>query len=71
MNNRNEELEPGYNYAKPSFVKGKRLRNIMSLYMKETIPGDTYYVKLPSLADNQVLIPDTMNLTFRFVNGNT
>ena len=67
---RNEELEPGYNFTKPSVIKGKRLFNTVSLLKKEAHPGDTYYVRVPTLSPNQVLIPDTMNVTFRFVNGN-
>ena len=68
---RNDELEPGYNNAKPSVIKGKRLFNTTSLLKKEATPGDTYYVEMPSLSENQVIIPNTMNLTFKFVNGNT
>ena len=68
---RNEELEPGYDFTMPSVIKGKRLFNTVSLLKKEAHPGDTYYVRVPTLSLNQVLIPDTMNVTFRFVNGNT
>ena len=69
--NRNEELEPGYNYTVPSVIKGKRLFNTTSLLKKEATPGDTYYVEMPSLSENQVIVPDTMTLTFKFVNSNT
>jgi len=69
--NRNKELEPGYNKTSKSSVKGKRLFNTTSLLKKEATPGDEYYVALPQLAPNQVIIPDTMNLTFTFKNGNT
>ena len=68
---RNEELEPGYNYTRPSVIKGKRLFNTASLLKKEGLPGDTYYVRVPKLSSNQVFIPDTMNVTFKFLNGNT
>ena len=68
---RNEELEPGYNYTTPSVIIGNRLFNRVSLLKKEGIPGDTYYVRVPSLSESQVIIPDTMNLVFNFENSNT
>ena len=68
---RNEELEPGYNIARPSVIRGKRLFNTTSLLKKEAFPGDDYYVEMPSLSENQVIVPDTMNLTFKFENSNT
>ena len=68
---RNEELEPGYNYTTPSVIMGNRLFNRVSLLKKEGIPGDTYYVRVPSLSESQVIIPDTMNLVFNFENSNT
>ena len=68
---RNEELEPGYNFTKPSVIKGKRLFITHSLLKKEGLPGDTYYARVPKLSSNQVYIPDTMNVTFKFNNGNT
>ena len=64
-------MEPGYEFTTPSVIKGKRLFNMVSLLKKEAHPGDTYYVRVPTLSPNQVLIPDAMNVTFRFVNGNT
>ena len=67
----NDELEPGYNKTTWSVIKGKRLFNTTSLLKKEATPGDTYYVAMPSLSPNQVIVPDTMNLTFKFVNSNT
>ena len=71
MDSRNTELEPGYNKTTWSVIKGKRLFNRTSLLKKEATPGDTYYVAMPSLSPNQVIVPDTMNLTFKFVNSNT
>ena len=71
MDSRNAELEPGYNKTTLSVIKGKRLFNTTSLLKKEATPGDTYYVAMPSLSPNQVIVPDTMNLTFKFVNSNT
>ena len=68
---RNDELEPGYDKTSWSVIKGKRLFNTTSLLKKEATPGDTYYVTLPSLSLNQVIVPDTMSLTFKFVNSNT
>ena len=71
MDSRNTELAPGYNKTTWSVIKGKRLFNTTSLLKKEAKPGDTYYVAMPSLSPNQVIVPDTMNLTFKFVNSNT
>ena len=65
MDSRNTELTTW------SVIKGKRLFNTTSLLKKEATPGDTYYVAMPSLSPNQVIVPDTMNLTFKFVNNNT
>ena len=71
MDSRNTELAPGCNKTSWSIIKGKRLFNTTSLLKKEATPGDTYYVAMPSLSPNQVIIPDTMNLIFKFVNSNT
>ena len=71
MDNRNKELAPGYNKTTKSSVKGKRLFNTTSLLKKEAAPQDTYYVTLPQLSQNQVIIPDTMALVFKFKNSNT
>ena len=71
MEDRNRELAPGYNKTTKSVIKGKRLFNTTSLLKKEATPGDVYNVAMPGLNLNQVIIPDTMNLTFKLVNGNT
>ena len=71
MDDRNKELAPGYNKTSKSTVKGKRLFNTTSLLKKEVTPKDVYYVSMPSLSPNQVIVPDTMNLTFKFENSNT
>ena len=68
MESRNSELRPGYKKTKNSTVTGKRLFNTTSLIKKEASPEDTYYVKIRS---NQVIVPDTMNLTFKFNNSTT
>ena len=68
---RNDELRPGFNKTKWSIIRGKRLFNVVSLLKKEAHPNDTYYVVMPSLSPSQVLIPDTMNLTFKFKCSNT
>ena len=70
MDDRNKELEPGYNKTTKSSVKGKRLFNTTSLLKKEATPGDEYYVTIPQLGPNQIIVPDTMCLTFKFVNSN-
>ena len=51
---RNQQLEPGYNQSTKSGVKGKRLFNTTSLLKKEAAPQDTYYVTVPKLSQNQV-----------------
>ena len=71
MDDRNKELAPGYNKTSKSTVKGKRFFNTTSLLKKEATPKDVYYVSMPSLSPNQVIVPDTMNLTFKFENSNT
>ena len=71
MESRNSELKPGYKKTKNSTVTGKRLFNTTSLIKKEASPEDTYYVKMPKLSSNQVIVPDTMNLTFKFNNTTT
>ena len=49
----------------------KDIFNKTSLLKKEATPGDEYYVTIPHLVPNQVIVPDTMNLTFKFKNNNT
>ena len=71
MESRNSELKPGYKKTKYSTVTGKRLFNTTSLIKKEAWPNDTFYVRMPKLSPNQVIVPDTMNLTFKFNNSNT
>ena len=71
MDSRNDKLKPGYNKTTWSVIKGTRLFNTTSLLKKEATPEDTYYVAMPSLSPNQVIVLDTMNLTFKFVNSNT
>ena len=71
MESRNSELKPGYKRTKNSTVTGKRLFNTTSLIKKEASPNDIYYVRIPKLSPNQVIVPDTMNLTFKFNNSNT
>ena len=68
---KSEELTPGFNRTKLKNIKGKRLFNTTSLLKKEALPGDVYYVTMPSLNPNQCIVPDTMNLTFKFKNSNT
>ena len=65
MEDRNKELAPGYNKST------KRLFNTKSLLKKEATPEDEYYVYMPQLRENQVIVPDTMNLTFTFKDGHT
>ena len=71
MESRNSELKPGYKRTKNSTVTGKRLFNTTSLIKKEASPNDIYYVRIPKLNPNQVIVPDTMNLTFKFNNSTT
>ena len=71
MESRNLELKPGYKKTKNSTVTGKRLFNTTSLIKKEAWPNDTFYVRIPKLSPNQVIVPDTMNLTCKFNNSNT
>ena len=71
MESRNSELKPGYKKTKNSAVTGKRLFNTTSLIKKEAGLDDTYYVRMPKLSSSQVIVPDTMNLTFKFNNSNT
>ena len=73
INERHEKRRIGarLQFYKPSVIMGKRLFNTVSVMKKEGNPGDTYNVRVPKLSSNQVFIPDTMNVTFNFLNGNT
>ena len=71
MESRNSELKPGYKKTKNSTVTGKRLFKTTSLIKKEAWPNDTFYVRMPKLSSNQVIVTGTMNLTFKFNNSNT
>ena len=71
MESRNSELKPGYNVKKWSVIKRKRLFNRSSLVKKEIFPEDSYYIPIPKLNSNQVIVPDTMNLVFKFNKSNT
>ena len=68
---RNSELKPGYKRTKNSTVTGKRLVSTTSVMKMEAYPNDTYYVPMPKLSQNKVIMPDTMNLVFKFNNSNT
>ena len=68
---RNSELKPRYKRTKNSTVTGKRLVSTTSVMKTEAYPNDTYYVPIPKLSQNKVIVPDTMNLVFKFNNSNT
>ena len=71
MESRNSELKPGYERPKNSTVIGKRLVSKTSVMKTEASPNDIYYAPMPKLSPNKVIIPDTMNLAFKFNNSNT
>ena len=50
---------------------GKRIFNTVPLLKKEAKPGDIDNLRVPKLSENQVIVPDTMCLTFKFNNSNT
>ena len=71
MESRNSELKPGCKKTKNSTVVGKRLVSTSSVVKTEANPNDIYYAPFPKLSPNQVIVPDTMNLVFKFKNSNT
>ena len=71
MESRNSELKPGYKKTKNSTVTGKRLVSTTSVMKTEASPNDTYYVLIHKLSPNKVIVPETMNLTFKFNNSTT
>ena len=71
MESRNSELKPGYKKVENTKATGVRTLITSSVYKKEGFPNDIYYVKIPNLNPEEVIIPDTMNLTFTFNNSNT
>lgn len=68
--NRGEELKPGYKKTTLSSIRGNRSRKYTSVLKTEAKPGDTYYVTIPDLSENECIIPDTMCLSYNFVNSN-
>ena len=69
--NRGNELEPGFKKMKLTDIKGKRIVNVSPLQKAEATPDDDYVVKIPGLNPNQCIIPDTLAVSFKFVNSNT
>ena len=66
-----EKLSAGNKKTLLSSIKGKRTCEITSLIKTEVPPEDIYYVPTPALGPNQCIIPDTMCLSYNFVNSNT
>ena len=66
---RNSELKPGYKRTKNSTITGKRLVSTTSVRKTEAYPNDTYYVPMPKLSQNKVIVPDTMNLVYGVRSG--
>ena len=62
---RNAQLQPGFTQTTKSSVKGKWLFNTTSLLKKQEV----FYLTLPQVSLMQVIIPDTMALTFRYKNS--
>ena len=62
--NRGEDLKPGYKKTTFSSIKGNRSRMYTSVLKTEAKPGDTYYVTIPDLSENECIIPDTMWLSY-------
>ena len=71
MDSRNAELKPGYRRVENTKAPGTRTLMTSSVFKKEGAPRDIYYVNIPKLSPNEVIIPDTMKLTFEFTNSNT
>ena len=65
-----QQLEPGYNFFTPTRVHGRRQVVTGSVWKKETVPGDKYFITIPKLVGGQVILPDTMCLVFNFENSN-
>ena len=71
MDSRNAELKPGYRRVENTKAPGIRTLMTSSVYKKEGFPKDIYYVKIPNLSPDEVIISVTMNLRFEFTNSNT
>ena len=69
--NRGSKLEPGFKKMKLTDIKGKRNVNVTSLIKTQAVPEDIYTVSIPGLNPNQCIIPDTLDLSFKFANSNT
>ena len=66
-----EELKPGYKKTTLSSIRGNRSRMYTSVLKTEAKPGDTYYVTITDVSENECIIPDMMCLSYNFVNSNT
>ena len=67
---RNKELKPGYQPIQHATVKGRRKHKVTSGTKKEAPAGDTYVLEVPKYGGKEVILPDTMMLTFEFENSN-
>ena len=50
---------------------GKRKVNVTPLIKTEAVPEDIYTVSIPGINPNECIIPDTLALSFKFINSNT
>ena len=68
--NRGEQLTAGYKRASvlEKGIRGKRCSIEASLLKKEATPEDIYSVSIPTLNENECIVPDTMALSFKFNN---
>lgn len=69
--NRMSELKPGFRRTNRGEIRGERTRHVRTFNSNKAGPGEeTYYVNIPKLRAESVLVPDSMSLMFDFKNKN-
>ena len=67
-----EKLNPNRSPRKPFGIKGRSTLNRITLTPSEASPDETLYVDIPKLAENIVIVPGSVYLTFDLnVTGHT
>ena len=67
MDSRNAELRPGYQRVENTKALGIKTLLLSSVDKKIRFPNDIYYVNIPNLSPDEVIIPDTMNLVLNLL----
>ena len=59
-----KNLRPSFTKKTFGAMKAKRAVNRITFYRTEASPGETLYVSVPKLNQNDVLVPDSLALLF-------